>query len=125
MKNNLLNTQKFTYLKPEIFSKIDLLNGKIALIDDQIDNVRDETDKILTENTVKSLYGIEVKKFEILYDFLFNNSKRIINVIENPKIENNFSDCYLSQTDSESVNTEDISKNINFGVLEPDNAFKY
>ena len=61
LKNNLEENTNFSYLKTDIFNRIELWSNKISDFDEQIDIVRDEISKIMNESTVKSLYGIEVK----------------------------------------------------------------
>ncbi|CAI2358998.1 unnamed protein product [Moneuplotes crassus] len=115
LKNNLSSNTHFSYLKPEIFAKIDLCKSKISAIDSEIHTVREDAANILKENSMKSLYGIEIHRYEILHDFLFNNSKRIINVIENPKIEEDLSQ-YLNEDDSQpGLGPRSV-------IIEPDNS---
>ena len=63
----------------------------------------------------------KLNKYEILQDFLFNNSKRIINVIENP-MQNNELNKYLYSQELEDEETNSHNLKPKIGLIEPDNS---
>ena len=80
---------QYAYISPEIHSRIEDIESKLDNIESEITNTQTDLYETMQENTLKSIHGIEVKKYELLGDFLLNNSKRITEVIENPALEIN------------------------------------
>lgn len=114
------NSIQFNYLKPEIYAKMDTISNKLEGLDNEITNTNLDFQRTLKDCTLTSLHGLEMKKFEILNDFLLNNSKRIIEIIENPKSENELYECLFSPSEGSKI--PGLNNPDTVGVIEEDNV---
>ena len=107
LQNKLANTQSKQSLKNIEFSKFEnpetnfafstiskILNTstlneitcKLSSIISELHAISDLFNSSISSNSFASSTGVSLKKHEILYDFLFNNSKKLLEVIESPAV---------------------------------------